>query len=239
MAADDEVYHAEVLDRATMGQIFTYLTIFEMVNVTKVSRDWASIVADETITHTTRLDFSQLWFLLGEMDPAPVVRLLTRYVNVTKISFAYCHHLTDNKLIAILETIPNKANVRQMSLFYCYKLTDQAIRFIARSFPNLEDINIGSLFEITDKSIQGVAQFCRNIRRLTINHNERFTNDILIDFSTMVNLRFIDMQFTKVDKKFVDEHRESFPAVTILGPERQAAPPDTAVRVIRPRPPGS
>lgn len=37
----------------------------------------------------------------------------------------------------------------------------------------------------------------------------------------MVKLEFVDFQKTNVEKKFVSEHRESFPQVEIMGPARE------------------
>eukprot|EP00474_Spongospora_subterranea_P009414 CRZ09872.1 hypothetical protein [Spongospora subterranea] len=235
---DNEVFHGELLSPAMMGTVFSYLTIFEYLAVSKVCKQWASLCLDESMIPFSCSDFSQLWYLLGNIDHSPVVSILTRFNNVPKYNFSYCHHLTDAKLMPLLEAIPNKGIVRSMHLFYCHKLTDQSIRFIARSFPNLEELNIGSLFDITDKSIQAIAQFGRNIRRLWIDHNEHFTNDILIDLSTMVNLKFVDLQFTKIENKFVVEHRESFPNVAVVGPERtiqDVARPPRAARAGNPQ----
>ena len=35
-----------------------------------------------------------------------------------------------------------------------------------------------------------------------------------------MSLKFVDVQKTKIESKFVAEHRESFPSVRIVGPER-------------------
>ncbi|KMS93387.1 hypothetical protein BVRB_031990, partial [Beta vulgaris subsp. vulgaris] len=97
-----------VLSPALLGRIFTYLTIFEYINVTKVSKAWAKIAAEETIQCMTTFDAAQLWYLLGQIDPSPIITMINQFVNVNKYSFAYCHHLTDAKLLQLLEAIPNK-----------------------------------------------------------------------------------------------------------------------------------
>jgi hypothetical protein len=105
-------------------RVLSFLTILELFNIQRVST-WLRDLARDALITQTHVDLSQFWFCLGQeqhrAQTEHVCALLARSTRVASLSLAFCHHLRDRELCALLDAVPNKAAVKRIS--YGFRLT--------------------------------------------------------------------------------------------------------------------
>ena len=99
-------------------RVLSFLTILELFNIQRVST-WLRDLARDALITQTHVDLSQFWFCLGQeqhrAQTEHVCALLARSTRVASLSIAFCHHLRDRELCALLDAVPNKAAVKRIS----------------------------------------------------------------------------------------------------------------------------
>ena len=103
-------------------RVLSFLTILELFNIQRVSTCLRDLARD-ALTTQTHVDLSQFWFCLGQeqhrAQTEQVCALLARSTRVASLSLAFCHHLRDRELCALLDAVPNKAAVKRISYAEC------------------------------------------------------------------------------------------------------------------------
>ncbi|KAI7830639.1 hypothetical protein BC939DRAFT_419557 [Gamsiella multidivaricata] len=149
------------LPRETKIHIFRYLSTFQLVRVSRVSRSWRGIAMDGSLwkaIDTTRYYKSIKDDQLRTLGTAASGFL--RYAN-----FRGCVQLTAASLSAIAEHCPN---IERLNLTGCRSITSNAISDACMNMPLLVHLDLSGLQAVNNFTLQTMAVYCRSLQVLNL-----------------------------------------------------------------------
>ncbi|KAF9096957.1 hypothetical protein BGX23_010133 [Mortierella sp. AD031] len=149
------------LPREIKIHIFRYLSTFQLVRVSRVSRSWRSLAMDGSLWKV--IDTSRFYKIIKD-DQLRVLGTAAsgflRYAN-----FRGCVQLSGDSLRAIAEHCPN---VERLDLTGCRSVSSKSIADVCMNMPLLVHLDLAGLQSVNNYTLQAMAVYCRSLQVLNL-----------------------------------------------------------------------
>ncbi|KAF9549562.1 hypothetical protein EC957_003514 [Mortierella hygrophila] len=149
------------LPREIKIHIFRYLSTFQLVRVSRVSRSWRSIAMDGSLWKV--IDTTRFYNIIKD-DQLRVLGTAAsgflRYAN-----FRGCVQLSGESLRAIAEHCPN---VERLDLTGCRSVSSKSIADVCMNMPLLLHLELAGLQSVNNYTLQAMAVYCRSLQVLNL-----------------------------------------------------------------------
>lgn len=149
-----------LVQKAPLHRIFAFLPLTDTLRCQMASLRMRNHGALH-FKNKEALDLSEFWWRLGHSDPAPVIRLCSRFENLKRLSLAFCSGMVETDFGKILRAVTKKNCLEMIDLFFCPLLTDKAVGLVAQLVPNVQYLDLGHGYRLTDQSVGVLASLPR------------------------------------------------------------------------------
>ncbi|KAG0333534.1 hypothetical protein BG000_009093 [Podila horticola] len=157
------------LPREIKVHVFRYLTTFQLIRVSRVSRAWRNIALDGSLWKA--IDTTRYYKTIQDdqlLNLGVSASGFLRYVNFRVLSSKYnsgCAQLSSDSLSTIAEHCPN---VERLDLTGCRKLSSKALADVCMNMTSLIHLDLASLSAVNNYTLQAMAVYCRSLRVLNL-----------------------------------------------------------------------
>ncbi|KAG0355326.1 hypothetical protein BG005_005760 [Podila minutissima] len=149
------------LPREIRVHVFRYLTTFQLIRVSRVSRAWRNIALDGSLWKV--IDTTRYYKTIQDdqlLNLGVSASGFLRYVN-----FRGCAQLSSDSLSMIAEHCPN---VERLDLTGCRQLSSKALADVCMNMTSLIHLDLASLSAVNNYTLQAMAVYCRSLRVLNL-----------------------------------------------------------------------
>ncbi|KAF9392916.1 hypothetical protein CPB97_007442 [Podila verticillata] len=149
------------LPREIRVHVFRYLTTFQLIRVSRVSRIWRNIAMDGSLWKV--IDTTRYYKAIQDdqlLNLGVSASGFLRYVN-----FRGCAQLSSDSLSTIAEHCPN---VERLDLTGCRQLSSKALADVCMNMTSLIHLDLASLVAVNNYTLQAMAVYCRSLRVLNL-----------------------------------------------------------------------
>ncbi|KAG0025642.1 hypothetical protein BGZ81_006995 [Podila clonocystis] len=149
------------LPREIRVHVFRYLTTFQLIRVSRVSRAWRNIALDGSLWKV--IDTTRYYKTIQDdqlLNLGVSASGFLRYVN-----FRGCAQLSSDSLSTIAEHCPN---VERLDLTGCRQLSSKALADVCMNMTSLIHLDLASLSAVNNYTLQAMAVYCRSLRVLNL-----------------------------------------------------------------------
>ncbi|KAF9353144.1 hypothetical protein BGX26_009079 [Mortierella sp. AD094] len=149
------------LPREIKIHVFRYLSTFQLVRISRVSRSWRGLAMDGSLWKV--IDATRYYKTIQDGQ----LRILgtaasgfLRYAN-----FRGCSQLSGYSLSAIAEHCPN---IERLNLTGCRAISSKSITDVCMNMPLLVHLDLAGLQSVNNYTLQTMAVYCRSIQVLNL-----------------------------------------------------------------------
>uniref|UniRef100_A0A8D0VR03 F-box and leucine-rich repeat protein 13 n=1 Tax=Sus scrofa TaxID=9823 RepID=A0A8D0VR03_PIG len=154
------------LPKRAILQIFSYLSLRDMILCGQVNRSWLSMTQMNSLW--TGIDFSTVKNIITDKY---VVSTLQRWrLNVLRLNFCGCV-----LRMKTLRSVSLCRNLQELNVSDCPTLTDESMRFISESCPGVLYLNLSNT-AITNRTMRLLPRYFHNLQNLSLAYCRKFTD---------------------------------------------------------------
>ncbi|GJJ75744.1 hypothetical protein EMPS_08102 [Entomortierella parvispora] len=151
----------DALPREVRIHVFRYLSTFQLIRVSRVSRAWRGVAMDGSLWKV--IDTTRYYKTIQDKQ----LRILgtaasgfLRYAN-----FRGCVQLSADSLRAIAEHCPN---VEHLDLTGCHSVSSKSIADVCMNMSSLTHLDLAGLQSVNNYTLQAMAVYCRSLQVLNL-----------------------------------------------------------------------
>ncbi|ORZ10384.1 hypothetical protein BCR41DRAFT_357918 [Lobosporangium transversale] len=151
----------DVLPREIRIHIFRYLSTFQLIRVSRVSRAWRGIAMDGSLWKT--IDVTRYYKSIKDNQLRALGSAASNFLRCA--NFRGCVQLSDKSLTTIAERCPN---IERLNLTGCRLITSKAIADACTNLPLLVHLDLAGLQSVNNFTLQTLAVYCRSLQILNL-----------------------------------------------------------------------
>ncbi|KAG0224247.1 hypothetical protein BGW42_005227 [Actinomortierella wolfii] len=144
-------------------QIFRYLSTFNLIRVTRVSRSWRALALDGSLWRV--IDTTRYYRTIEDQQLLGLGRAAAGFLRYA--NFRGCTQLSSNTIRNIAEQCPN---IRRLDLSGCRSISSKAIADVCMNLSHLVFLNTSGLDTVNNYTLQAIGVYCRSLQVLNIAH---------------------------------------------------------------------
>uniref|UniRef100_A0A7N5KCI0 F-box and leucine rich repeat protein 13 n=1 Tax=Ailuropoda melanoleuca TaxID=9646 RepID=A0A7N5KCI0_AILME len=155
-----------LLPESVISQIFTYLTLRDIVICGQVCHSWMLMTQGSSLWNS--IDFSAVKNIITEKC---IVSTLQRWrLNVLRLNFRGCV-----LRLKTLRSVSLCRNLQELNVSDCPTLTDESMRYISEGCPGVLYLNLSNT-TITNRTMRILPRYFQNLQNLSLAYCRKFTD---------------------------------------------------------------
>lgn len=164
------------LPREVKVYIFRYLTVFQLVRVSRVSRTWRRLAMDGSLWKV--IDTTRYYRTIKDSQLLGLGQAGSGFLRCA--SFRGCVQLSASSLSAIAEYCPN---IERLNITDCRGVTSKAIEDVCKNIPFLSQFELAGLPCVNDNTLQIMGTRCHSLQVLNLSWCKQISGAGLLNLS--------------------------------------------------------